>query len=471
MKPYHCMLAGSGFLLGAAMIAPSAHAGCTDNLASDRELNIRSGPSTNHDSVGRIPGDACGIRIRNCDDGWCRVSYRGMDGYSSQFYLQRTERRAERHDDKSGFAKWLDVAGEIFAKLQRDPDWERIGVLQVGHERDRDIIQLDRRDGRFDALRMRVRGAPVDFRRTVVVYGNGKRDQLDIDRTIGRNEETGEIALRGKNGRFIDKIILVYKTARRRGPESEIEVWARKTSDGRAGDGRHARLGPDWERLGTKEVDRRRDRDEISIGRRDGSFDALRIFVLDNDVRVRKMTVRYGNGVEHQVNVDRRIGEGEFSDVIELRGKRGRYIDRVVLFYDTVGRGRKAKIDVWGRSEPRRQGQRRQLGPNWTRLGSKEVDRRRDRDEIQLSRRDGHFDAVRLLVKRNDVRVRRMKVKYGNGVEHEVDVDRRIGAGELSDVIELRGRNDRFLDRVVLFYDTAGRGPNADVEVWGRNGS
>jgi len=347
--PFTCV-GGGGFVLAATMLAGSAHAGCTDNLSADRELNIRSGPSTSYNSVGRIPGDVCGIRIRNCDDGWCRVSYRGTDGYSSQFYLRRTEGRdrAARRDNDDGFEKWLDVAGEIFAELSRSPDWERIGVLQVDRDRDRDVIQLDRRDGRFDALRMRVRGAPVDIRRVVVVYGNGKRDRLDFDRTIDRNGETGELALRGNNGRFIDRIILVHQKARRRGRPSEVEIWARKTSEGR-GRGPQVRLGPDWERLGAKSVDRKRDRDVIRLSRRDGSFDALRLAADRNDVRIRRVAVKYGNGVQHEVEVDRRLRDGELSDVIELRGKRGRFIDQVVLVYETVGRGPRARVEVWGR--------------------------------------------------------------------------------------------------------------------------
>lgn len=341
----------SGLLLALTVCGGTAYAGCTDNLSSDRELNIRSGPSTNDRSVGRIPGRACGIRIRGCDDGWCRVNYEGIKGYSSEFYLRRTDNRDRdgRRADRDGFENWLDVAGEIFAKLSRDPDWERIGVLEVGRDRDRDVIQMDRRDGRFDALRMRVRGAPVDFRRVVVVYGNGKRDRLDLDRTIGRNNESGELELRGQRGRFIDRIILVYKKARRGGRRSDVEVWARKTGYGR-GRAPQARLGPDWERLGAKSVDRNRDRDVIQLSRRDGSFDALRLTADRNDVRIRRIEVKYGNGVQHEVDVDRRIRQGELSDVIELRGKRGRYVDRVVLVYETIGRGPRAKVELWGRN-------------------------------------------------------------------------------------------------------------------------
>jgi hypothetical protein len=294
--------------------------------------------------VGRIPGDACGIRIESCDDGWCRVTYNGTTGFASAFYLQKSG-----SDTRRTIRKWADFGKSIFRELASDARWERLGQLEVGRNRDRDVIQLDRRDGRFDALRMRVRGNDVDFRRIVVVYGNGQRDNLDFSRTVGRNDETGELDLRGAQGRFIDRIVLVYRTADRRGPAAEVEIWARKTNDGPARD-RFVGFGRDWERLGVKGVDRRRDRDVIQLSRRDGSFDALRLRVLRNDVRIRRVRVEYGNGQSHDLEVDRRLSEGEASDILDLRGRHGRFIDKVTLIYDTVGRGPTAEVELWGRS-------------------------------------------------------------------------------------------------------------------------
>lgn len=106
--------------------------------------------------------------------------------------------------------------------------------------------------------------------------------------------------------------------------------------------------------------------------------------------------------------------------------------------------------------------------PEWRRLATTRVDRRRDRDVVQLDRKDGRFDALRLKVERNDVRLRRVKVRYQNGAEHEVRVGERIKAGDGSGVFELQGRRGRFIDRVELYYDTQGAGPRARVQLWGR---
>jgi hypothetical protein len=352
------VLHGAGtFAAAIFMTSGLAYAGCTANLTADRELNIRSGPSSNYEPVGRIPGRACGIRIRDCDDGWCRVNYEGLSGYSSEFYLRRTADGRDRDrgvDEQQVLREWLGIAQEIFAQLANDPDWENLGTLEVTNDRERSVLQLDRRDGRFDALRMRVRGNDVNFRRVVVVYGNGRRDNLDLNRVVEAGEETGEIEFRGRNGRFLDRIIIVHEKARRRGRPAEIQVWAHKTSEGRVGRGpgrdEQPNFGRNWERLGTKVVDRSRDREVIQLNRKDGSFDKLRLRVLDNDVRIRRVRVQYGNGVAHDLDVDRRITVGEHSGDIELRGRRGRFIDRVVLVYDTVGRGPKATVELWGHS-------------------------------------------------------------------------------------------------------------------------
>jgi hypothetical protein len=42
-------------------------------------------------------------------------------------------------------------------------------------------------------------------------------------------------------------------------------------------------------------------------------------------------------------------GSYEATDPITLRGRNGRFIDRVTLVYDTVGRGSKATVELWGK--------------------------------------------------------------------------------------------------------------------------
>lgn len=83
------LVAGAMALAAVAGSATSAKAECVVGVASWDVLWIRTGPSTRYSKVGAIPYDACGVRVfwGACRGSWCRVSYRGVHGWSSVRYL------------------------------------------------------------------------------------------------------------------------------------------------------------------------------------------------------------------------------------------------------------------------------------------------------------------------------------------------------------------------------------------------
>jgi len=90
-----------------------------------------------------------------------------------------------------------------------EPQWAELGCKSIGFLIDRDIIKVGRKEGRFSSLRVRVRGNDIMLFRLGVVYGNGKRDTLDVKTNIKAGSETKPIGLRGEN-RGIDQIELIY---------------------------------------------------------------------------------------------------------------------------------------------------------------------------------------------------------------------------------------------------------------------
>ncbi len=103
-------------LLVAAMLAPMALSADADGpdyfrvtgVSSDDVLNIRAGAGVSHDRIGRIPADGDGVRNLGCEGGlsyaewadaseaeraaaakrrWCRISYRGVQGWVAGRYL------------------------------------------------------------------------------------------------------------------------------------------------------------------------------------------------------------------------------------------------------------------------------------------------------------------------------------------------------------------------------------------------
>jgi hypothetical protein len=91
----------------------------------------------------------------------------------------------------------------------RDDEWVLLGEQSVQFPADRDTIRLSRRDGRFSAIALRVRGGTIRIFRITVTYGNGERETLDYGETVRDGDRTRPMDLRGE-GRFIQEIELNY---------------------------------------------------------------------------------------------------------------------------------------------------------------------------------------------------------------------------------------------------------------------
>lgn len=103
----------------------------------------------------------------------------------------------------------------------------------------------------------------------------------------------------------------------------------------------------------------------------------------------------------------------------------------------------------------------------WEFLGSRMVDDRVDRDEIEVTAAKGDFKALKLVVKRRAVHILDMKVHFGSGGTQDVEVRQLIPAGGETRVIDLRG-SDRFIRKVVFWYEAKSlRGRKAEVHLWG----
>ncbi len=92
----------------------------------------------------------------------------------------------------------------------------------------------------------------------------------------------------------------------------------------------------DWVELGCQQVALiGKDRDSIRVGRRDGRFEAIRLYARDSDVEILDLKVVYGNGEVDDISVRNRIRAGERTRPLDLKG-RERFIDRIDLTYRNV---------------------------------------------------------------------------------------------------------------------------------------
>ncbi|NND62344.1 MAG: DUF2541 family protein [Flavobacteriaceae bacterium] len=105
----------------------------------------------------------------------------------------------------------------------------------------------------------------------------------------------------------------------------------------------------DWEKLGSKNVNYKLDRDVIAVGLQDGLFTKLKLAVTGGSLNMHKMWVHYANGTKQEIELRHNFSRRSTSRVIDLKGNK-RIITKVTFIYDTKNfSGKKAKIHLFGK--------------------------------------------------------------------------------------------------------------------------
>jgi hypothetical protein len=117
---------------------------------------------------------------------------------------------------------------------------------------------------------------------------------------------------------------------------------------GLAAAAQRSRSDKGWELLGRQQVDFKRDRDRIEVGRSEGRFNRLEIRVDGAPVEIDSMIVTFGNGEKFKPELRHRFDEGSKTRAIDLPGDR-RAIKQIEFNYRSVNRREgKATVSVYG---------------------------------------------------------------------------------------------------------------------------
>ncbi len=423
------------------------------------------------------------------------------------------------------------ISWTVPANAQRG-QWERIASKKVNMLADRDVIELDRTDGRFNALRFNAVRGNINIYRIRVTYGNGEKQDLDLDKKIREGEDSGPIDLSGK-ARVIDKIEMLYASSNllkraqlevfgrvrpgtkqatndsnRRTPSFEDDDTPRLRSDesrrrqdnfddeplrraDTRGDDRDDRNRSDRTqrtapiKIGQRYVDLDFDSDRIWIGRADGNFGEMSVRASGGDIRIRDLKVVYGDGETDTIRVRKLMRDGVRSQPFKLNPER-RGIRRIEVTYRRQsGSTPPVLLKVYAvEAEAREggQGERKAVASDnsedraeaerdmsgWQVLGSRDVDLSLDRDVIRIERGEGPFTAIALRARGSAVMVFDIRVTFGNGKRQTFRVDERLRPGRKSRDLDLKG-NARRITKVELLYEKARiRGRKAKIEVLAR---
>ena len=366
-------------------------------------------------------------------------------------------------------------------------DWVVLGERKVDYRLDSDIIDIGKHEGPFNKIRLHVQDKPIRIFDLKVHFENGETYDVTIQRNFAEDEYSRVIDLPGRNRR-INYVQLKYSTTReRRRGKKYFRKFEKATVRllGRKGFSTpNYEYSLDWVKLGSKTVGRWNDRDTVDVGRRDGTFRAIRLQVLESNIYMKDFTVHFGNGQRLDVAVNSYMYAGQHTTTVDLPGSE-RYIEKIILTYSSLNRQR-ALVHVWGlqdnsryidndknRKQKRKQERKeRKLTKTWELLGKETANVFTERDIIRVRGKKKFAKQIQLRINNEDVVIWDLKVHFENGSHADVSVRRPLRAGSVTRVIDLPGEL-RKIDRIQLLHRTQDSGnifrqKKAVVEVWAK---
>ena len=250
----------------------------------------------------------------------------------------------------------------------RAEDWDSTGWVKLGERTvsgryDRDKITVGRYEGRFSKLTMHVQRSDIELLDFEITFSNGERYHPPLRHYFREGQRTRVIDLPGDD-RVIRDINMRYKNLAGGGSAS-VSVWGLKSGDGGGGGGggggreprdggrgaRSSDAGWDstgWRLLGERSVAGRYDHDTITVGAYKGRFEKLSMVVLDSDLELIDISIKFASGRPYHPATRHFFREGSRSRIFDLPGD-DRVIRQIDLRYKNTAGGGAAKVQIWAR--------------------------------------------------------------------------------------------------------------------------
>lgn len=119
------------------------------------------------------------------------------------------------------------LTGVVYAASDRDSRREELlGQREVDFRADNDVIDVGPSEGRFQKLRVIVRGAPIELRDMKVTFGDDSVFDVARRRQVLRENSDFVIDLPGER-RVIKRIAFQYRSVDRREGKATVLVYGR----------------------------------------------------------------------------------------------------------------------------------------------------------------------------------------------------------------------------------------------------
>lgn len=105
--------------------------------------------------------------------------------------------------------------------------WKLLGVRKAAVlSKDSDTFPVGKSKGRYTSIRVRAMDQDVQMYGMTIIYGNGKRENVELYGTLKSGEISKPYDLKGRK-RFIDRILFQYRTKLNRKGQGEVELWGK----------------------------------------------------------------------------------------------------------------------------------------------------------------------------------------------------------------------------------------------------
>ncbi|MFN0247338.1 MAG: hypothetical protein ACKV2T_10660, partial [Kofleriaceae bacterium] len=226
--------------------------------------------------------------------------------------------------------------------------WTLLGTRDVDGRVDRDRIEVGRVEGKFTKITIVVRDSDLELIDFGVKFARGPEWKPNVAHYFRENQRTRVIDFPGDD-RVIKHIDFKYRNLPG-GGKAKVEVWAWKTEGG-ADSNKPMWDQNGWTMLGEQKVGggRQGDRDRIEVGRDEGKFRQITVVVLDSDIELYDVKVKFGRGPVFDPQIKSAVfREGTRTRVIDLPGDR-RVIKTIDFAYRNLPGGGNARVQVWGK--------------------------------------------------------------------------------------------------------------------------
>jgi hypothetical protein len=231
--------------------------------------------------------------------------------------------------------------------------WTFLGEQTVDGRHDRDKIKVGRDDGSFSRLTIVVEGSDLQMDDVTINFaGGGRGFSPNVRHFFAQNTRTRVIDLPG-DSRAIASIQFRYGNLPG-GGRARVQVWGFRTAVAQPVPQPVPPPAPSnpgwdsrgWTLLGEQTVNGRNDRDKIKVGKDEGRFTRLTLVVLDSDLELTELEIKFGNGQPFRPAVTHYFRENSRTRVIDLPGDQ-RFIKWVELRYRNLPGGGRARVQLW----------------------------------------------------------------------------------------------------------------------------